>query len=227
MQHFFSYCQTYSGAIQVFATVVLIGITGYYARLTYQSLRVARDQLAVNLVPQIAMNYELVNSLSMGTEIVFVTVINIMNGGAYPFTILSAQVRIHGSVESLRPTGVMKLPGLTNRVISSHDGVREELEFKLPRSAMDTPIRLAGDSPGPLAMDNPIPWNVEMRIRIHDALNTHEHQFLYDTRHGLRRASTERFYLHSKLSQVKSLGDRLRSWIRGAKKAPSADRQSS
>ena len=199
MHHFLSFCGTYAGAIQAFATIVLIGITAYYARLTSQSLNVARDQLRVASFPQVSIGHESPQFGVRAPGTAYFTIgLSITNEGIYPFTIITAQARTHNSWDSVVPVDKIPLPELRDRVIVSHGEVRKEIKFDLPT----------------LQPNVVPPWKLELALSVHDALRSTRYHYLYDNVNGLRQVSTKQFTASSNAGSWTSRLPRFWHWNR-------------
>jgi hypothetical protein len=118
MLSFLHFCQTYSGAIQAIATVVLIGITSYYAVVTHRSLKVASLQLEASLLPQVAMELGERFSSTQACGVFFGAQLRILNGGVQPFTINTAAIRLYPDQSATSPVGNKELSEFKGRVVA-------------------------------------------------------------------------------------------------------------
>jgi hypothetical protein len=172
------FCQAYSGAIQAIATVVLIGITSYYAVVTHESLKVASRQLETSLLPQVSIEFgqRYSSAACAGTD--FFSEARIYNGGVHPFTVAKAEVRLYGDADSPKPLAVKELPGLTDRLVAG--GTQTAEGIQIPST------EVIGDSKQVAAAGK---WKLEISLHVYNALHTQVYKFLYDKEHGIRRLS--------------------------------------
>jgi hypothetical protein len=170
------FCQAYSGAIQAIATVVLIGITSYYAMVTHDSLKVASRQLEASLLPQVWVGFgqRYSSAAYAGTD--FFSEARIYNGGVHPFTVAKAEVRLYGGADSAKPLAVKELPGLTDRLVAAGTQTAERIQI--------ASAEVTGDSKQVAAEGE---WKLEISLNVYNALHTQVYKFLYDEEHGIRR----------------------------------------
>lgn len=178
MLGFFHFCQAYSGAIQAIATVVLIGITSYYAVLTHESLKVASRQLEASLLPQVSIEFGPRSSSGTHAGYDFLSQGRIYNGGVHPFTVAKAEVRLYGDADSPKPLAVKVLPGLTDRLVAAGTQTAERIQIPFTEVTGDVKqVAAAGK------------WKLELSLHVYNALHTQVYKFLYDEEHGIRRLS--------------------------------------
>jgi hypothetical protein len=172
MAPFLHFCQIYSGAIQAIATVVLIGITSYYAVVTHRSLKVASRQREASLLPQVSIEYKYRGASFSASGATFSAEGHIFNGGIHPFT-------IGVDNDSAVPVGKKSLPRLTDRVVAGGTETIEGIVFESAHLTGD-PERIATGK-----------WKLEAFLHVYNALHTQGYEYPYDEQDGIRRLSEE------------------------------------
>ena len=177
MLTFIHFCQAYSGAIQAVATVVLIGITSYYAVVTHRSLKVASLQLEAGLLPQVTVNLNGMHSNSLSSGIYFGALVQILNGGSQPFTVSAAAIRHYPDERSITPVASKDLSALKDRVVAGGTETAQPVQITRNELSVDPNEFVHGN------------WRMDITLQVYNALHTNRYKYIYDVEHGIRRLS--------------------------------------